>query len=125
MPIRPERRHLYPENWPELSRYIRFHRALGFCECTGECGLDHGVASYGEPGHCLNTHGLQMDSGAVCVLTVAHLDHDETHNDPSNLQAMCQGCHNRYDMEHRREGIRRREREAMETEGQLTLDDVS
>lgn len=33
----------------------------------------------------------------VCVLTIAHLDHDVTNNDPSNLQALCQRCHLRHD----------------------------
>ena len=35
------------------------------------------------------------------VLTVAHLDHDTTNNDPENLRALCQRCHNRYDMKQR------------------------
>lgn len=37
------------------------------------------------------------------VLTVAHLDHNPTNNDCSNLKAMCQKCHNNYDKEHRKE----------------------
>lgn len=32
------------------------------------------------------------------VLTVAHLDHDVNNNDYSNLKALCQYCHNNYDM---------------------------
>lgn len=35
------------------------------------------------------------------VLTVAHLDHTPENNDPTNLRAFCQFCHNRYDREHR------------------------
>lgn len=27
------------------------------------------------------------------VLTIAHLDHDTTHNDDDNLKALCQRCH--------------------------------
>lgn len=38
---------------------------------------------------------------SVVVLTVAHLDHELLHNDPSNLQALCQQCHNSHDAEHR------------------------
>jgi hypothetical protein len=34
------------------------------------------------------------------VLTVAHLDHTPEHCDPSNLKAMCQRCHLRYDADH-------------------------
>ena len=35
------------------------------------------------------------------VLTVAHLDHDTTNNTDDNLKALCQRCHNRYDMKQR------------------------
>lgn len=37
----------------------------------------------------------------VVVLTIAHLDHDVSNNDHSNLAALCQRCHNRHDKEHR------------------------
>lgn len=30
-------------------------------------------------------------------LSIAHLDHDTTNNEPSNLKALCQQCHNRHD----------------------------
>ena len=32
MPIRPAFRALYPKNWPELSRQIRFERGGGRCQ---------------------------------------------------------------------------------------------
>lgn len=35
------------------------------------------------------------------VLTIAHLDHDPTNNDPSNMAALCQLHHNRHDAKHR------------------------
>jgi len=31
------------------------------------------------------------------ILTIAHLDHDTTHNGDDNLLALCQRCHLRYD----------------------------
>jgi hypothetical protein len=31
------------------------------------------------------------------VLTIAHLDHDTTNNEDSNLAALCQRCHLTYD----------------------------
>lgn len=102
MPIRPERRQLYPGDWQQISSRIRFERAGGRCECRGECGQDH-------KGQCIHSHGSKMMSGRVCVLTVAHLNHDETDCRDENLCAMCQGCHNRYDMAHRLEGRRRRQ----------------
>lgn len=39
MPIRPERRWLYPIDWLELSRLVRFRRAKGRCE---HCARPHG-----------------------------------------------------------------------------------
>ena len=39
MPIRPEHRWLYPIDWPELSRMVRFRRAKGRCE---HCARPHG-----------------------------------------------------------------------------------
>lgn len=38
----------------------------------------------------------------VIVLTIAHLDNDITNNNLSNLKALCQRCHNRYDIELRK-----------------------
>lgn len=32
------------------------------------------------------------------VLTIAHLDHDITNNEDSNLKALCQKCHNNLDI---------------------------
>jgi len=37
------------------------------------------------------------------ILTIAHLDHDPGNNSRNNLQALCQRCHNRYDVSHRAE----------------------
>jgi ribosomal protein L37AE/L43A len=36
------------------------------------------------------------------VLTIAHLDHDIKNNDPLNLKALCQRCHIRHDIEHKK-----------------------
>ena len=35
MPIRPELRALYPPDWPQISRRIRFERAGNRCEWCG------------------------------------------------------------------------------------------
>ena len=35
MPIRPELRALYPDDWPAISRRIRFERAGNRCEWCG------------------------------------------------------------------------------------------
>lgn len=41
------------------------------------------------------------------VLTISHTDHDPANNDPANLRALCQRCHNRHDGPHRAETRRR------------------
>lgn len=94
MPIRPERRALYPKDWPAISRSIRA-RADNRCEWCG--------AVNGQP------HPV---TGSRVVLTVAHLDHWPPHCDPANLAALCQRCHLNYDRErhvqHARETRERR-----------------
>ena len=80
MPIHPSMKDLYPKNWPAISRRIRFERAGNRCEwCDAENYRPH------------------PQTGSRVVLTVAHLDHDPGNNDESNLAALCQACHNRYD----------------------------
>ena len=107
MPIRPENRNRYPPSWREISQSIRFERAKGRCECEGECGEAHIYE------RCDAEHGREHPvTRATVVLTVAHLDHTPENNEPTNLRAMCQRCHNRYDAPMRRAGIRARRHDA-------------
>ena len=99
MPIRPENRHRYPRDWREISRRIRFERAAGRCECTGECGRPRGHLD--GDGRCRNRNGgAAYRTGTRVVLTVAHLNHTPEDCREINLRAMCQGCHLHYDTEH-------------------------
>lgn len=119
-PIRREERARYPEDWDEMTAWIR-GRAGDRCECIGECGRDHAADPSAEQGvgelfhveRCgeLNWTPAKTFAGRV-VLTVAHLDHQPENSDPANLRAFCQGCHNRYDVPHRTANRRRRRREA-------------
>ena len=105
MPIRPENRKRYPKDWKQISAHIRFVRAKGQCECTGECGINH-------QGRCNAFHrDPHPVTGSKVILTVAHLDHQPETRDPKKLKAMCQRCHNKMDAPMRRAGIRQRERE--------------
>lgn len=105
MPIRLEERHRYPPDWPAISAAIRKGRAGNRCECIGECGQDHGFALGGEPARCPRRHRDPCPSNPShpTILTVAHLDHTPENCDPSNLKAMCQACHLRYDARHHAE----------------------
>jgi hypothetical protein len=123
MPIRPETRWLYPIDWRELSRVIRFGRAKGRCEVcrrphrTFVCHLGDGrwfdeddqVWRDGH-GRKLRTHKSaafplpQAHGFTFVVLACAHLDHDPTNNVASNLASLCQRCHMLHDAAaHRRQ----------------------
>lgn len=118
MPIKPEKRALYPKDWPAISQRIRFERAKGRCE---QCGAPHGkVIARGEGEHrgtYMLADGTVHDASdgtrlgrarmseyqsrwVAVVLTVAHLDHDPTNSSDDNLRALCQRCHLAYDAAH-------------------------
>ncbi len=102
MPIRPENKARYPSDWKAISARIRFDRAGGRCECSGECGLDH-------DGRCDAEHAqAHPRTGSKVVLTTAHLSEPIEDCSDENQRAMCQQCHNRYDAPMRRRGIRER-----------------
>lgn len=113
MTFRAER---YPVGWKRIAAGIRM-RANNACECAGQCG-DHagdacsapnGVRIWREAEHPerwqleedvgrLYPFEAFADSGPITVIiTVAHVDHDEANNDPSNLLACCQRCHLKMD----------------------------
>jgi hypothetical protein len=119
VPIMPEHRWLYPIDWRELSKVIRFGRAKGRCE---HCRRPHGqrVVHLGDgrwwdsdnlhwrDGRGRRTHPREPDLIALarttCVyIACAHLNHNPGDNGPRNLAALCQRCHMIHDAaEHRR-----------------------
>lgn len=92
MPIKPENKKRYPSNWKEIRQQI-LDRANNRCEF---CGIENHSLRYR-----VGRDGLEIPTKVV--LTIAHLDHTPENCDPSNLRALCQRCHNRYDAEHRKE----------------------
>jgi len=129
MPIRPENRARCPADWKAISKRIRHERAGNTCECTGECDDHDGrcdapngeliLRGKADPARWVLSTEELFDAlmGAVSgcceidedypwrepvkvVLTVAHLDHTPENCDDSNLRAMCQRCHLRYDAAH-------------------------
>lgn len=97
MPIRPENKGRYPQNWKEIVAKVR-ERSDDCCEWCG--------ARNGEP------HPV---TGSKVVLTTAHLDHTPENCDLSNLAHLCQRDHLRYDREIHVRNMRRtrsRRREA-------------
>jgi hypothetical protein len=114
----------YPENWREISHYIRFVRAGGKCEHP-DCGVKHGAVG------ARDADGKWYDEAEIeampstqryslwyggnpkltkIVLTTAHLGvdypdgrkgdkHDKLDCRPENLASYCQKCHLAYDMD--------------------------
>ena len=96
----------YPKNWKSEIRPRILKRANNKCEC---CGLENYslVHSFKENSKTVwkdLSYGdfiRKLAKTVKVVLTIAHLDHDETNHDVKDerLKAMCQLCHLRYDAE--------------------------
>lgn len=119
MPILAEHRWLYPIDWPELSKLIRFGRAGGRCE---HCRRPHGARVFHlgdgrwwdadrrlwRDGRGRRVRAPSAGLAAIVRMTrvyiaCAHLNHDPTDNAGRNLAALCQRCHMIHDAaEHRR-----------------------
>ncbi len=89
MPIKTENKGRYPANWKQIRERI-LQRADDCCEF---CGVQN------------HTYRLNPLTGKIAriVLTIAHLNHTPEDCSLDNLRALCQRCHNRYDVEHRKE----------------------
>ena len=78
----PMKRHLYPDNWEEISYWVKANADWKCQHCGKQCR---------RPGEPFDTHKQ--------TLTTAHLDHDP-HNPKARLAALCAPCHLRYDAVH-------------------------
>jgi len=95
---------LYPDNWFTEIRPAILIRANWRCE---KCQVPSGAIGYRDH----NKVFIECDKFMLewcektnqktfkIVLTIAHLDHDITNNNPENLKAWCQKCHLNYDQE--------------------------
>lgn len=117
----------YPDNWSDISQYIRFERAEGKCEW---CGVEHGaIGARDSEGNFIpvdvidKCQTMQSDAGysylnsfgwddypklIKIILTTAHLGvdkpdgtkgdkHDKMDCRYENLASLCQKCHLNYD----------------------------
>lgn len=96
MPISAEKMCRYPggsirsKEWRAFRATI-LERARDACE--GTPNRPHCRASNGKP---------HPETFSRVVLTIAHMDWDETHADPERCRALCQLCHNDWDKDQRR-----------------------
>lgn len=86
----------YPANWPQFSAWVRFVRAQGRCECTGQCGKH--VPNPIQRRCCEMHHKPARWFRGRVVLTVAHLcDCEPPCAIAGHVIAACQKCHLRID----------------------------
>lgn len=114
MPIPARNRWLYPIDWTEVSRLVRFERAKGRCQ---RCRRPHGRIVLRFPdGRWLDDEaGFWRDLRGRRVATpndlsearptkvrlaACHIDNDPTNNRMGNLRALCQRCHLDQDRDH-------------------------
>lgn len=114
----------YPANWKSEIRPAILERANHKCEFCGVENykyifrgyLEDDTEVYQDPeGNIFDATNSTIlflfdfektitpkgkDRAIKVVLTIAHLDHDIQNNDYSNLKALCQQCHLRYDKHH-------------------------
>lgn len=109
----------YPKNWKSEIRPRILARANDTCEQEGCGAVNHSWGYHGkdevfysvaqitkaledtgrdmfEAGDVLEGVGINKKPKKI-VLTVAHLDHDLTHNQDENLKALCQRHHLQHD----------------------------
>ena len=116
MPIRREMQRLYPTDWPQISRRVRFERASGICQ---SCGRSHGMTvrclpdgrwfdarhstwrnGRGRPARWPDLVEIAQIRQTRVVLAAAHLDHNPSNNRLRNLKSLCQRCHMIHDRPH-------------------------
>lgn len=101
----------YPDNWKTEIRPRILKRAENCCELCGVSNYEwisrstrnsavrRSVSELHKECH----DSLSEEYRSIwrkpirVVLTIAHLDHDLTHNEDGNLMALCQRCHLWYD----------------------------
>lgn len=91
MPIRADRKHLYPGGGIHSKEWKAFRPTIlerAEMRCEGTPQHPDCRARNGEP---------HPETQSIVLLTVAHMDHDETHADPERCRALCQRCHLKWD----------------------------
>jgi 5-methylcytosine-specific restriction endonuclease McrA len=125
MPIKPENKARYPANWQEIRAAIldRAGHACEICRVPNKIRIVRGTGEAAD--FYMDRDGNVFDADdstqvgrirhsdfegtgrwVTVVLTIAHLDHTPENCEPSNLKALCQRCHLRYDAGHHAKNAR-------------------
>lgn len=121
----------YPPNWKTEIRPAILKRAGNCCE---QCNIPNYIVIL--RGHYAGSEVFQDQDGNIyyahnsvamgsdyvgevdptcknnyikIVLTIAHLNHDINDNREENLKALCQRCHNRHDINHRKQNRKKKQ----------------
>ena len=143
MPIKPENKERYPENWKAIRNAIleRAEHRCEQCKAPNHERIARGSGRFADTYqmsnaevYCANTgerlgrvrmSEYEVKNVVDIVLTIAHLDHvpencDGMENggpalsvEQSNLRAWCQRCHLKYDAAHHAETSKQTRRKAL------------
>lgn len=118
--MKKENKKRYAWDWVLISARIKFERAKLRCEkCNlkdGEIIIRHkngSIEHVSKERIAESDHWSKLNKKSILqgykragftriVISVAHLDHNESNNTDSNLLAMCQRCHNHHDRQDNR-----------------------
>ncbi len=92
-------RHLYPENWEDISLAVREKSGWTCQKCGKQCRKTG--ESIWEFVQRVKLSNLEITRHPIkWCLTVAHLNHEPSDCCEENLMAMCAPCHLKYDADH-------------------------
>ena len=100
---------LYPPDWKDI-RAIILARAGDACEGTPQF-----------PDCRAANHQPHPETGSMVVLTIAHMDHDTSHNTGDNLRALCNRCHLSWDAKHHAKNAAETRRKRKVKAGQMEM----
>jgi len=98
---------LYHPNWKDIIRPDILRRDNYKCKHCGVVNRTPYVYEQGKPYYfkddfIADYYTRRNERIRKVVLTIAHLDHNRDNNEYSNLAALCQICHLKYDKEQHR-----------------------